>query len=153
MVERDPVAAPKREHDALVALDRLLETQRDGTAKLVGAGGKETELPETVVHVLRQVVHAMARDQAVTVVPVDKQLTTQQAADMLNVSRPYLIQLLDEGELPYTKTGTHRRIRLDDVLAYRKQRDAKRREALRLLTEEGQATGNYFKTYGDEQSG
>ncbi len=88
----------------------------------------------------------MARGQAVTVVPVGKLMTTQQAADVLNVSRPYLIQLLDEGRIPFTKTGTHRRIRFDDVMTFRERRDAKRSEALRLLTQEGQATGNYFKS-------
>jgi excisionase family DNA binding protein len=128
-----------------VALDRLLESEGDGTPKLIGSDGEKIELPETVVRALRQVVHAMARDRAVTVVPVDKQLTTQQAADVLNVSRPYLIQLLDEGELPYTKTGTHRRIRLDDVMAYRERRDQERMAALDYLSALGQATGKYFE--------
>jgi excisionase family DNA binding protein len=144
-VKHGPVAAPEHERDALVALDRLLETEGDDTPKLIGSDGEKIELPETVVRALRQVVHAMARDRAVTVVPVDKQLTTQQAADVLNVSRPYLIQLLDEGELPHTKTGTHRRIRLDDVMAYRERRDRERMAALDYLSALGQATGKYFE--------
>lgn len=86
----------------------------------------------------------MARNQAVTVVPIDKQLTTQQAADMLYVSRPYLNQLLEEGEIPHTKTGTHQRIRLNDVLAYRERRDQERMAALDYLSALGQATGKYF---------
>lgn len=143
-LEHGPVAAPEREHAALVALDRLLETASDGTSTLLGPDGAKVQLPETVVQVLHHVVHAMARDRAVTVVPIDKQLTTQQAADVLNVSRPYLIQLLEEGELPFTKTGTHRRVRLDDVLAYRERRDQERMAALDYLSALGQATGKYF---------
>lgn len=143
-LQRDPVLAPKHEHDALVALDHMLETAGDGTPKLLGANGAEIGLPETVVQILHRVVHAMARDQAVTVVPVDKQLTTQQAADALNVSRPYMIQLLEQGELPHTKTGTHRRVRRDDVLAYRERRDQERMAALDYLSALGQATGKYF---------
>ncbi len=76
----------------------------------------------------------MARDQAVTVVPVDKHLTTQQAADVLNVSRPYLIKLLDEGIIDHYKVGSHRRVRIEDVLAYREARAGRRRQQLDELT-------------------
>ena len=132
------------DRDVLVALDRLLAAGPAGAPRLLGPNGEQTELPEAVVHVLRQVVQAMARDHAVAVVPVHKQLTTQQAADLLNVSRPYLVQLLDAGELPSTKTGTHRRIRLDDLMVYKRRRDAERRAALTRLTQMGQATGHYL---------
>ena len=146
VLERGLAAASEHERNALMSLDRLLESGRDGVPKLIGPGGEEIVLPDAVVSVLHQVVHAMARDQAVTVVPIDKELTTQQAADLLNVSRPYLVQLLNAGEIPYTKTGTHRRIRFDDLIEYKQRRDAKRKAGLDRLTQMGQDTGNYFKS-------
>lgn len=76
----------------------------------------------------------MAQGLTITLIPHDKELTTKEAADILNVSRPFLIRLLDRGELPYHRVGTHRRLRVEDVLAYREQRAARRREKLRELT-------------------
>ncbi len=68
-------------------------------------------------------------------VPTGKELTTQQAADLLNVSRQYLVRLLDAGRLPYTKTRKHRRVRIEDVLAFKEERDVERKSALDTLTE------------------
>lgn len=144
VLERGPVAALEHERGMLAMLERALVAAAGHAPRLVGPNGEETELPESVFHVLRQVVDAMARDQAVTVVPVHKQLTTQRAADILNVSRPYLVRLLNAGEIPFTKTGTHRRIRFDDLMAYKRRRDAERKEHLNRLTEMGQELGAYF---------
>ena len=144
--EPSPVAVPEHERDVLVMLDHLLETERGDPPKLIGPRGGEIELPETVVQILRQVVHAMAQDHAVAIVPVHKQLTTQQAADLLNVSRPYLVHLLNAGEIPFVKTGTHRRIRLDDLMAYKQRRDAERQVGLDRLTQLGQDMGLYAKS-------
>jgi len=146
VLERGLLVASEHERSALKSLDRLLESTRDGSPKLVGPNMEEIVLPDAVLDALHQMVHALARDQAVTVVPVDKQLTTQQAADVLNVSRPYVVRLLNAGEIPYTKTGTHRRIRFDDVIAYRQRRDAQRKAGLDRLSRLGQDTGHYFKS-------
>jgi excisionase family DNA binding protein len=80
--------------------------------------------------VVRHVVEAMRRGLAVSVVPRSHVLTTQQAADLLGVSRPTVIKLLDDGQIPFTKAGSHRRIRLDDVLAYGERRRAEQYAAL-----------------------
>ena len=75
--------------------------------------------------------------------PIDRELTTQQAADLLNNSRPYLVKLLEQGESPYTKTGTHRRIRFSDLMNYKVRRDGQRAEALTELTQQSQELGLY----------
>lgn len=106
-----------------------------------GAGGEEVVLPAKLVEVLRAVLEQLAQGNAVTVVPAHAELTTQQAADLLNVSRPYLVQLLEEGGIPYRKVGPRRRIRVSDLLSYMRREEARRRETLRELTREAQKLG------------
>lgn len=84
--------------------------------------GDRVELPAEVYRMLRQVVEALQQGLAVTVAPKTKQLTTQQAADLLGVSRPTLVRLLDEGKVPFERVGKHRRVLLRDLLDYREQR-------------------------------
>jgi len=100
---------------------------------LLGPDGEGIELPESAVEALRVIIEAMADGRSITLVPHDKELTSQEAADILRVSRPHLIKLLDRGELRFHLVGTHRRIRIEDVLAYRDRRDAERDAALREL--------------------
>jgi excisionase family DNA binding protein len=93
--------------------------------------------------VLERVAEVMARGDAITVVPVGKEVTTQQAADLLNVSRQYFVRLLDEGRIPFRKTGKHRRVRVEDVLTFKDQRDKDRRAGLRELSRVTQEFGGY----------
>jgi len=92
---------------------------------------------------LERVVEVLARGDAITVVPVGKELTTQQAADLLNVSRQYLVRLLEGKRIPFTKTGKHRRLRVEDVLAFKERRDSERRKGLAELTRLTQEFGGY----------
>lgn len=92
--------------------------------------GDQVELPEEVYLALRKVVDAMRSGLAVSVVPQTTRLTTQQAADLLNVSRPTVVKLLDEGEVPFERAGTHRRILLADLLDYRERRRESQYEML-----------------------
>jgi excisionase family DNA binding protein len=95
-------------------------------------------------HLLARMAEVLARGDAVTIVPVGQELTTQQAADLLNVSRQYLIRLLDANALPFTRTGgKHRRLRIEDVLAYKAKRDHERREGLDELAALTQDMGGY----------
>jgi excisionase family DNA binding protein len=84
-----------------------------------------------------------ARGDSITVVPTGKELTTQQAGDLLNVSRQHLARLLDGGQLPFTKTGKHRRVRIEDVLVFKETRDSDRKSALDALTELSEEVGGY----------
>jgi len=101
---------------------------------LLGPGGERIELPDSAVEALRLAIEMLARGQSIRLVPHDTEVTSQEAADMLSVSRPHLIKLLDRGELPFHRVGTHRRIKIEHVLAYRERRDAERDGALSELT-------------------
>lgn len=93
--------------------------------------------------VLASVAEVLARGDAITIVPVGKELTTQQAADLLNVSRQYLVRLLEAGQIPFSKVGKHRRLRIEDVLAFKAQRDQERRAKLEELTRLSEDLGGY----------
>lgn len=128
--------AQPEEGDALEALRRQIEEifRTHRTARLTGPDGESMVLPASAFHALKLVVQGMARGQTMTLVPHGKELTTQEAADLLHVSRPHLVKLLDAGEIPHYKVGTHRRVRIEDVLAYREARAAVRRGKLDELT-------------------
>ena len=98
-------------------------------------------LPGAAIRLLSDALALIAQGRAVTVFPQDADLTTQESADMLNVSRPHLVKLIESGAIPFHKTGTHRRIRLESLLAYRAAVDARQREAVAALAAEGQRLG------------
>lgn len=136
-----PVTADEHERGQLSEIERLI--QGEAAPKLVGASGQHVELPAPALALLRELVHQLARDQAVAVVATGKELTTQQAADILNVSRPFLVKLLEQGEIPFAMVGTHRRILVRDLLAYKQRRDTARRRALDELAQISQDMGMY----------
>lgn len=95
----------------------------------------EVTLTPGLSSLLMEVLRHVGRGDAVTLVPVSQMLTTQQAADILNVSRPYLISLVEKGEIEHTLVGRHRRIKAEDLFAYKRARDEKRRKALAEMAE------------------
>lgn len=144
-----PVAAPPEQQAQVVALSKVLEVIAHRTRKrapkcqLVGPKGESIPLPESVFYVLERVAEVMARGDSITVVPVGREVTTQQAADLLNVSRQYLVRLLDEGRIPFRKTGKHRRVHIEDVLSFKGTRDKDRRAGLRELSRMTEELGGY----------
>src|SRR5438128_6129564 len=98
-------------------------------------------LPASALRLLVRVLEEMAQGNAVTLIPIHAELTTQEAADMLNISRPSLIQLLDEGKIEFRRVGTHRRIRFEALMSYKRRADADRRAALAELTAYDQELG------------
>ena len=115
---------------------------------LVGADGTRLEVPAPLFEALVQVATAMARGQGVTVMPQNLLLTTQEAAELLGISRPTLVRLLQDGEIAYEQRGRHRRIMLSDLLAYQEKMRRERRESLDQIAREGQAAGLYEATAG-----
>ena len=115
--------------------------RRARTVTLRSEGPKDScslTLPRAAFDLLVQILGHMANGNGVTLVPLHAEITTQQAADLLNVSRPFVVSLLEARKLPCRKVGTHRRIRMADLVAYKKRDDEERRKILAELTAEAQ---------------
>ena len=139
---------PPSEQDAAMArlsgklLSRYARKKAPLTVQVRDADNEEPiALPAGAVSLLMEVLEAMASGRGVTLIPENAELTTVQAADILNVSRPFLIKLLEENVIPYRLVGKHRRIRMDDVIAYKERIDRDREMALDQLVEEAQREG------------
>jgi excisionase family DNA binding protein len=115
--------------------------QGDAARLRVIDGNQEIEVPVSALKMLVDILDEMAQGNAVSIVPIHAELTTQEAADFLNVSRPYLVGLLEGGLLPFHKVGTHRRVKFRDLMAYREKSQSARKNALSALTKEAQELG------------
>jgi excisionase family DNA binding protein len=139
----EPISLPESQGAQIRELNRMLQ---GGAPALVGADGEKMELPDAVFRLLKDIVRNMQLGRAIILIPENQQLTTQRAADLLGVSRPHFIKLLEAGELPYHKAGSHRRIYLRDLVAYQKRRDAERKRALDHIAKEAYEAGLYDRS-------
>ncbi len=115
-------------------------------ARLVGPDGSAIDLPEELHEVLRDVVAALSQGLAISIAPHNTMLTTQEAADLLAVSRPTLVKLLEEGEIPFSMRGRHRRVLLREVLEYQEHTRREREQVLDRMAAEAEEMDLYDTT-------
>lgn len=137
---REIEIARESSRNLAVALTSRAETQqfdfKDDNGEM-----RSIQLPTTVVQLLVDVLSEIGQGNAVSIIPIHAELTTQEAADLLNVSRPYFVQLLEKGEIPFRRVNTHRRVRYQDVIEYKKRTDEARTRALDDLAAQAQELG------------
>lgn len=134
------------EADTLLAQEssRLLAARKLGkrlSVRIRVGDGEDTEpvvVPTSAVRLFLHMLAEMSQGNAVTLIPTHAELTTQQAADLLNVSRPYVVKLLDEGRIPSRSVGKYRRVRFDDLMTYKRKDDEARAKILDQLAAEAQ---------------
>ncbi len=136
---------PKK-HDIVLAtkssraLAALIPKKEKDFSMTVNVDNRESKIiiPFSAIKLLLQILTQMAEGNAVTIIPIHAELTTQEAANLLNVSRPFLIKLLETKEIRFHKVGTHRRVYFADILSYKAKVDAKSKEALNALAKQAQ---------------
>lgn len=153
MTHRNPRAPDKAEAEQAAHAAELMQAYLTGHSDAVASlqlhmadrpsDRQVITLPAPAVDLLREILAELAQGHVVTVVAPHSELTTQQAADLLNVSRPYLVGLLEKRIIPFRRVGNRRRVRLTDVLAYRRREELERQRILDELTAEAEHLGLY----------
>jgi excisionase family DNA binding protein len=139
----DRTVLPPEHPEGLSGVLALLTPQSAGHATLIGPDGTRLELPGEVFEVLREVVAALSQGLAITVAPHQTVLSTSEAAQLLGVSRPTLVRLLESGEIPFDQPGRHRRVRLADMLAYQQRARRGRAALLDRMVADSEDAGLY----------
>jgi excisionase family DNA binding protein len=138
----DPISIPDTQETQIRDLRRLIQA---GGAKLVGSDGRQIAIPQPVHDLLLVILNNLQAGKAISIVPEHRQLTTQRAANILGVSRVFLVGILESGEIPFHMVGSHRRIYLRDLLDYQRRRDAARHAAIDNMAKAEMEAGTYDK--------
>jgi excisionase family DNA binding protein len=133
-----PLNLPDREainlaREGATGLSRLLNDMPNTDRAVIKMDGVDLILPRVAIELLREILADMSQGSAVSIVPLKAEFTTQQAADYLNVSRPYLVKLLEAGEISHIKVGTHRRIKFEDLIEHKERMQKKSNAAMNKL--------------------
>lgn len=142
----------QQEIETIEELRSLIANAENNQLQFTTSQGESILIPPKVAEVFRNVINIMAQGKGISLIPVAEELTTTQAAKILNISRPYLMKLISNGQITYHQVGTHKRILLKDLLTYKKSRDANRKLGLQKLTELSQELGLYDYSYTDVDS-
>ncbi|HUJ02943.1 MAG TPA: helix-turn-helix domain-containing protein [Rhizomicrobium sp.] len=133
------VLPSKKDAELAAESSRVLSSLRgNGEFRVQLEGGQELVLPSAVKTLLVHLLTEMSRGNAVTIIPIHAELTTQEAADFLNVSRPHFIGLLEKGEIPFHMVGTHRRVKFEELSAYKQKKDKERENVMAELARQAQ---------------
>ena len=143
MPRAERTVLPPEDLGRLSGVLAALTTRRAHRAALIGPDGERLDVPPEVFEILREVVEALAQGLAITIAPHQMILSTSEAADILGVSRPTLVRLLEAGEIPFEQPGRHRRVRLADVLAYHQRSRRHRAAGLDQMVADAEDAGLY----------
>jgi excisionase family DNA binding protein len=124
-------------------LKQYLRDHDTASLKLIEAGGKEIALPDSILQLVYEALASVASGKRLRLVEEDEEVSPEKAADFLQVSRPYLVRLLDNSEIPFHYVGTHRRITMSDLIEYKRKRKIKSKDALQRMTELSEEMGLY----------
>ena len=144
LLARDDTVVPTEEDSRIAAeSSRVLASAavREREMRVQLENGQTLVLPQGAARLLSHLLTEMGRGNAVTLIPVHAELTTQEAADYLNVSRPFLIRLLEEGRIKFHKVGTHRRVQFADLAAFKARSEEESEKSLAKLAAQGQKMG------------
>lgn len=140
----NPIVPSERDAQLAEESSRLLAAciGKGDTARLIVQDGRQRiDVPVAALRMLVDILAQMAQGNAVSLVPIHAELTTQQAADFLNVSRPHVVRMLEEGKIAFRKVGTHRRVLFKDLMEYKQRSMAESRQASDELTRQAQELG------------
>jgi len=139
----DAIIEKTSKFDQKVAIDSIktlkFSKKKESTIKIeIAESGEIIIIPTKAFKILRAVLKNMAEGNSIAIIPSNSELTTQEAANILNISRPHLVKLLESGKIPFTKVGSHRRIELKDIVAFENKLSKQRRSKLNKLAEQAQ---------------